>query len=175
MTAALRVSYAAGVIRAPKAPRSSFSVSPSVLSSVVSLVLAATLATGCFGGGMESAPVRTGQNPRTDGVIDTVSVETGCPAGEVRIVAETVRRYVNETAFRFVAEGCGERFGLVEQCALNSLGPGSVAINDSLSCRFFLVSRVPIRGAKGTTAPSGAPSSSPSIAPSATPSEGIGL
>ncbi|MDF2695251.1 MAG: hypothetical protein K0S65_3634 [Labilithrix sp.] len=100
---------------------------------------------GCFGSGMESASQRTGRNPRSDGVLDQAARETGCPVNDLRIVAETGRRYVNETAFRFVLEGCGERLGFVEQCELDSSGPGTVAVNDSLGCRYILVSRLPLR------------------------------
>jgi hypothetical protein len=98
--------------------------------------------TGCFGSGMESAAHRTGQNPRSDGVLDVAAAETGCVASNLRIVAETNRRYVNETAFRFILEGCGERFGYAEQCDLGLTGPGVVPVNDSLGCRYLLVTRV---------------------------------
>lgn len=104
-------------------------------------IVAAGAGAGCFGSGMESAALRTGRNPRSDGVLDMASKETGCAAEQLRIVAETVRRYVNETAFRFVVEGCGERLGFVEQCDLGTR-PDAVAVNDSLSCRYFLVTRV---------------------------------
>jgi hypothetical protein len=105
-------------------------------------VVFATVFAGCFGSGMESAARRTGQNPRSDGVLDLASKETGCPVNDLRIVAETGRRYVNETAFRFVLEGCGERFGFVEQCEVGSAGGDAIAVNDSLSCRFLLVTRL---------------------------------
>ncbi len=103
------------------------------------------LLTGCFGSGMESAAQRTGKNPRSDGVLDEAAREIGCAASELRIVAETNRRYLNETAFRFVLEGCGERLGFVEQCRLGDPAPGAVVVNDSISCRYLLVSRVPLR------------------------------
>jgi hypothetical protein len=109
---------------------------------------------------MGSSAHRTGQNPRSDGVLDLAAGETGCPVNELRIVAETGRRYVNETAFRFVLEGCGERLGFVEQCDLGLSGPGAVAVNDSLACRYLLVSRVPLRPVTrgGAIAPDGRPS-----------------
>jgi hypothetical protein len=108
---------------------------------------------GCFAGGMESNPIYTGKNPRTDGVLEVAARETSCSVSNLRIVAETGRKYVNETAFRFVIEGCGERLGFIEQCALHSLGPESVVVNDSLSCRYLLVSRVPLRPSARTPTP----------------------
>ncbi len=100
------------------------------------------LVAGCFGSGMASASQRTGHNPRSDGVLDIAAVEARCPVTELRIVAETGRRYLNETAFRFVVEGCGVRLGFVEACDLGAAGPGDVAVNDSIACRYLLVSRL---------------------------------
>lgn len=107
---------------------------------------------GCFGSGMESASRRTGENPRSDGVIDVASRDTGCPASELRIVAETGRRYVNETAFRFVLEGCGERLGYLERCELGHAA-GAVAVNDSLGCTYLLVTRLSLRAPPAPPAP----------------------
>lgn len=112
---------------------------------LVSTLFGVVTVAGCFGSGMESASHRTGQNPRSDGVIDTATRDTGCPSTDLRIVAETGRRYVNETSFRFVVEGCGERFGYVERCEIGSAGPQSVAVNDSLACSFLLVTRLQLR------------------------------
>jgi hypothetical protein len=111
------------------------------------------LTIGCFGSGMGSAARHTGQNPRSDTVIAVAARETGCSTQELRIVIETGRRYVNETAFRFVLEGCGERLGFVEQCDLGEPGPGAVAVNDSIACRYVLVSRLPLGPRPATSAP----------------------
>lgn len=100
---------------------------------------------GCFGSDMESASRYTGTHPRSDGVLDVAANETNCPRSELRIVAETGRRYVNETAFRFVVEGCNERLGFVETCDLGRTGPGSVAVNDSLGCSYLLLTRMALR------------------------------
>lgn len=109
--------------------------------------IASAALAGCFGAGMETAAQRTGRNPRSDGVIDTAAGETGCPVDALRIVGETSRKYLNETAFRFIVEGCGERFGFAEQCGLDLSGKGVIPVNDSLGCRYLLVTRVPLRAA----------------------------
>ena len=108
-------------------------------------LLLAMMNAACFAGSnMGSANTRTGHNPRSDRVIDLASAETGCAHGDLRIVLETDRRFLNETVFRFVLEGCGERLGFVEDCSASEPKPDAVIVNDTISCRYVMVSRLPL-------------------------------
>jgi hypothetical protein len=106
-------------------------------------VCAALLVAGCFSSG-RTDPTFTGRSPRSDAALRTAAGDLGCPLPSLRIEAETGRRYINETAFRFVIEGCGERGGYVEACELvgEPTPPGWTSIDGSLACRYLLVSRV---------------------------------
>jgi hypothetical protein len=108
----------------------------------------ALLAAGCFSSGRTSATF-TGQSPRSDAVLRTAASDLACPLTSVHVEAETGRRYLNETAFRFVIEGCGERVGYVEACDLvgEPAPPGWTPIDGSLACRYLLVSRVRLAAA----------------------------
>src|SRR5690349_5355968 len=117
----------------------------SALSRAAALgMLVALASSACFSTGRsEPTYTGTGETPRTDGALKTASQDLGCPLKDLRIEAETVRRYVNETAFRYVIEGCGERAGYVESCDLfEKPQPGYITIDGSLACRFILVTRM---------------------------------
>ena len=98
---------------------------------------------GCFGSGPTSTTY-SGSAPRSDAVLREAERDLGCPLAQLRITQETNRRYVNEIAFRFVVEGCGERAGYVEECAMvgDTKPPGWTEVNGSLACRDVLVTRV---------------------------------
>ena len=104
---------------------------------------AALLVAGCFSSG-RTDPTFTGRSPRSDAVLRVAAGDLGCPLTSVHVEAETGRRYINETAFRFVIEGCGERAGYVEICDLvgEPAPPGWAPVDGSLACRYLLVSRV---------------------------------
>ncbi len=59
---------------------------------------------------------------------------------------------MNETAFRFVIEGCGQRAGYVESCILDDKPrPGFTTIDGSLACRWIMVTRVSLGQHDGGT------------------------
>lgn len=101
---------------------------------------------GCFSAGGSEPTFSGGRAPRTDAVLAQASTDLECPTASLRIVVETNRRFLNESAFRFVVEGCGERAGYVEQCELEreDLERGFRRVSDHLSCRNVLVTRVRI-------------------------------
>lgn len=110
------------------------------------MVLALALAlAGCFSSGRSSSTF-TGQSPRSDAVLNAAARDLGCPLASVHVEAETMRKYLNEAAFRFVIEGCGERAGYVEICDLvgEPTPPGWTPVDGSLACRYLLVTRVRI-------------------------------
>jgi hypothetical protein len=106
-------------------------------------LLMSTFTTACFSSGPTS-PVYTGATPRTDIVLRTAEADLGCPLASLRVVTQTRREYLNETAFRFVVEGCGERAGYVEACDIVGEPPpaGWSTVSGSLACRDLLVTRV---------------------------------
>lgn len=101
---------------------------------------------GCVSS-MRSANVYTGRHPRSDAVLLQASRELACPLGGLRIVAETSRRAINETALRFVVEGCGVRGSYVEECDLiaGAPEPGWTIVEDTIACRDFLVAKLPLQ------------------------------
>lgn len=107
------------------------------------VVLLAAASSGCFSAGSASARY-TGSSPRSDAALREAERDLGCPIAQLRIVVETGRRYVNESSFRFVIEGCGERAGYVEECELvgSSAPAGWTTIDGALACRYLLVTRV---------------------------------
>ncbi len=114
----------------------------------VAAALALVLA-GCtfVSSGPTSATHSAGRAPRTDAVLEQASRELPCPVQDLRVVLETRRRYANETAFRFVIEGCGQRLGYVEECDLvgEPTPPGWRQVDGSLACRDVLVTRLDLR------------------------------
>ncbi|MCA9589908.1 MAG: hypothetical protein KC657_31605, partial [Myxococcales bacterium] len=105
--------------------------------------VASALLVGCFSSGPTSATF-TGQSPRSDAVLQVAARDLQCPLASLRVDAETRRRYLNETAFRFVVEGCAQRAGYVEACDLVGDAPpaGWVTIDGSLACRYILVTHL---------------------------------
>ena len=117
---------------------------------------AAVLLAGCFSLGPSSPTFSGGRAPRTDLVLEQAAKDLPCPVGDLRIVVETPRRYLNEAAFRFVVEGCGERLGYVESCVVFDAPPADYRVIDgSLACRDVLVTRLRL------TAPAPAPAPDP--------------
>jgi len=120
---------------------------------------------GC--GGPPPMPTKfvPGRNRPADIALHVASRDLGCPLEQLQLVSQANRRYVNESAFRYVIEGCGERAGYYETCDLittEPLPPGWYATNDSpLACRDLLMTRIRI-------APEAAP---PAPAPAAAPTE----
>lgn len=111
------------------------------------VLAAATLAlAACFSSGPTSPTYSGGRAPRSDGVLREAERDLGCPLAQLRVVTETGRRFLNETKFRFVVEGCGERTGYVEECDLVGAPPpaGWTTIDGSLACRWLLVTRLPL-------------------------------
>jgi hypothetical protein len=110
---------------------------------VVIATSSALCVVGCFSSGRTDATF-TGRSPRSDAALHAAAVDLGCPLTSVHVEAETGRRYLNETAFRFVIDGCGERAGYVEICDLvgDPAPPGWTSVDGSLACRYLLVSRV---------------------------------
>jgi hypothetical protein len=104
---------------------------------------AAVLATGCFSTGRTDATF-TGRSPRSDAVLREAATDLACPLASLHVEAETERRYIGESAFRFVVEGCGERAGYVEVCDVVSgpASPGWTTIDGPLVCRYLIVTRV---------------------------------
>ena len=113
------------------------------------LLILPLVAAACFSTGRsEPTYTGTGETPRTDGALKTAANDLQCPLKEVHIEVETVRRYVNESAFRYVIEGCGQRAGYVESCDLfDKPMPGYTTIDGTLLCKWVLVSRVSLSDA----------------------------
>jgi hypothetical protein len=109
------------------------------------LALLATTACACGALGPTSA-LYTGTSPRSDAVLTEAARDLACPLKDLRVVRETGRRFRNETAFRFVVEGCGERGGYVEECDLvgEPTPPGWSPMDGALACRYLLVTRLRI-------------------------------
>lgn len=106
------------------------------------LALAALVA-GCVSPGPSSPTHTGGRAPRTDLVLEQASRDLPCPLGDLRVVVETQRRYLNEAGFRYVVEGCGERLGYVETCELlDPVPPDYRVIDGALACRDLLVTRL---------------------------------
>lgn len=86
----------------------------------------------------------TGQDPKSDLVLRTAARDLGCPLEALQIAFSANHRYVNEAAFRWVIEGCGERAGYFEICELlaDPIPPGWTAVDGSLACRDLLMTRV---------------------------------
>jgi len=121
---------------------------------LVPVMVSAWFVAGCFSSG-RTDPTFTGQSPRSDAVLRAAAADLGCPLTSVHIEAETNRKYVNESAFRFVIEGCGERAGYVETCELvgEPAPRGWISVDGSLACRYLLVSRVRLAPAAQPPAP----------------------
>lgn len=113
------------------------------IGSMVIALLAALLVTGCFSSGRTDATF-TGRSPRSDAALRAAERDLGCPLSSLHVEAETGRRYLNESAFRFVIDGCGERAGYVEICDLvgDPTPPGWTSVDGTLACRYLLVTRV---------------------------------
>ena len=132
--------------------------------TAMSLAGAALVLTACVG--PPTPPLKySGQNPRADIALKTAAEDLGCPLGELRIMAESRRKYLNESSFRWVIEGCGERAGYFETCDLvgEPPPPGWTTADGSLACRDVLMTR--IRIAPGASRPEADEGVSPSSAP----------
>jgi hypothetical protein len=107
--------------------------------------------------GPPPAPIKYGrENPRADIALRTAARDLGCPLEELRIEAVTNHRYVNETGFRYVVEGCGERAGYIESCELVGSPPpeGWATAEGDIACKDILMTRLRLgQGQQGPNAP----------------------
>ena len=104
----------------------------------------ALFAAGCSSN-LRTATVFTGRHPRSDAVLREAVRDLACPMEALRIVAETSRRTVNESAFRFVVEGCGARASYVEECDfVETIEPGWTLIEPGFASRDVLFTKLSI-------------------------------
>lgn len=92
---------------------------------------------------LRTARVFTGRHPRSDAVLREATRDLSCPMESLRVVAETDRRFVNETAFRFVVEGCGARASYVEECDfVETVQVGWTTVEPGFACHDVLFSKL---------------------------------
>ncbi|MBX3198352.1 MAG: hypothetical protein KF894_09500 [Labilithrix sp.] len=123
------------------------------------ILLASVLATTACVNPAPRPVAYTGQDPKSDLALRTAARDLGCPLEELQIIASANHRYVNEAAFRWVIEGCGERAGYFEICELlaDPIPPGWTAVDGSLACRDLLMTRVHLAPAPAPDATGAAP------------------
>ncbi|MBN9162814.1 MAG: hypothetical protein BGO98_03865 [Myxococcales bacterium 68-20] len=114
-------------------------------------------------------PVKyAGKSSKADIALQTAARDLGCPIEELSVIGESRRRYINESSFRWVIEGCGERAGYFETCELLEapIPAGWTIVEGELACRNVLMTR--IRIAPAPPGPAGGSELMPSPSPSST-------
>lgn len=107
--------------------------------------LALALSAAACSSNLRTARVFTGRHPRSDAVLREAVRDLSCPMESLRIVAEADHKFANESAFRFVVEGCSARASYLEECDfVESVQPGWTLVEAGFACRDVLFAKLPM-------------------------------